>query len=148
MKLLTTTLLLLILFFSASQAQPTITAGGPLEFCVGESVTLCVEPAYASYLWCSGTTTQCITVTESGNYCVMLLDAQGQLDSTFADSGVTVIVHRPEPLVVQNGDTLIVTNHFESYQWIYRPTGMPIPNETDSFFVAPLSSMLPFLLYS
>lgn len=118
-------------------AQPTITADGPLEFCDGESVTLCVEPDYASYLWCSGSTTQCITVTQSGEYCVVLLDSQGNLDSTFVDSSITIIVHEPEPIVLSHGDTLSVYNfeQFVSFQWYWTPTETPILNGTDSFII-------------
>ncbi|MBI1286063.1 MAG: T9SS type A sorting domain-containing protein [Flavobacteriales bacterium] len=118
-------------------AQPAITSDGPLEFCNGESVTLCVEPAYSSYLWNNGSTTQCITVTESGDYWVTLLDSQGNVDSTFVDSVISVTVHSPEPLLIQNGDTIAATNadQFESFQWFWLPTEEPIPNETNSFIV-------------
>ena len=147
MKRLITPLLLLIACFTASNAQPTITASGPLEFCYGESVTLCVEPAYSAYLWCSGSTTQCITITEGGDYCVLVLDSQGAIDSTFMDSIITVTVHQPTPMVVQSGDTLIVTNQFESYQWFYMETGLPVPNETDSFLIDPNLACCPCCYY-
>ncbi|MBX2902191.1 MAG: T9SS type A sorting domain-containing protein [Chitinophagales bacterium] len=55
---------------------PTITAGGPTSFCPGGSVTLTASNA-ASYLWSTGDTTASITVMNSGNYSVGIIDAQG-----------------------------------------------------------------------
>lgn len=136
---------LLFLWVGIVHAQPTITADGPLEFCYGESVTLCVEPAYSSYLWFTGSTTQCITVTESGDYHVLMLDSQGNIDSTFADSAISVIVHHPEPLVYASGDSLVLANaeEFVSFQWIWTPTGQPIQNETSSILVDSLFPCCP-----
>lgn len=117
-------------------AQPIISANGPLEFCFGESVTLCVEPTiYSSYLWSTGSTTVCITVTQSGEYWPSLLDSLGNIDTSLAATPVTVIVHRPEPQVYVSGYTLFLTESFESYQW-YRNDSL-IEGATDSFYIAP-----------
>lgn len=61
----------------------TVTASGPLALCPGQSVTLC---AYANqlvgYVWCTGETTQCITVNSPGNYCLVLQGLNGCMSST------------------------------------------------------------------
>lgn len=48
---------------------PTITASGPLTFCVGDSVTLTSSSAFGN-TWSTGATTQSITVSTAGNYSV------------------------------------------------------------------------------
>ena len=120
-------------------AQPTISANGPLEFCAGESVTLCVEPEYHSYLWCSGSTTQCITVIESGDYCALVVDSLGNVDSTLVDSAITIVVHEPEPIVIQSGASIICVNEFVSYQWFFN--GDTIPGATDSVYLPDASGV-------
>ena len=63
-----------------------IVTGGPLLNCnisgncdllQGQSSQLCVPTGYASYLWTTGATTNCITVNTSGNYCVTITDVNG-----------------------------------------------------------------------
>lgn len=111
-----------------------ITADGPLEFCFGDTVRLCVEPAdYAAYLWNTGSTTSCITITQSGEYWPTLLDSLGNIDSSLQDVPVTVTVHSAQPLVEANGDTLVVQNTFVSYQWFFG--GTPIDGATDSLYI-------------
>ncbi|MCB9234254.1 MAG: M4 family metallopeptidase [Bacteroidia bacterium] len=67
----------------------TITANGPLAFCDGESVELTASNG-TSWLWSNGATTQSVVVTASGNYDVMVTDANG-CDAT--SSAVTVTVN-------------------------------------------------------
>ncbi|MBK5285100.1 MAG: T9SS type A sorting domain-containing protein, partial [Bacteroidia bacterium] len=42
-----------------------------------QSITLCAQPPAASYMWSTGETTQCITVTTASNYSVIGYDANG-----------------------------------------------------------------------
>ena len=58
------------------QTTPQITAGGPLTFCGGGSVTL-NAPAETSYHWSNGSNTQSITVTQAGTYTASITDANG-----------------------------------------------------------------------
>ncbi|MBL4586691.1 MAG: T9SS type A sorting domain-containing protein [Flavobacteriales bacterium] len=97
----------------------TVTPPGPLEFCNGESVTLDAGTGYASYLWNTGSTTQTITVFETGCYWPIVLDGNGCIDSSLVVDSVCINVVDPEPLVLHSGDSLIVTNagDFVSYQW-------------------------------
>lgn len=70
-------------------ATPTITAGGPLSFCVGGSVTL-TSSAGTSYLWSNGATTQSINVSTAGNYSVQVTNAAGCQSAVSAATTVTV----------------------------------------------------------
>ena len=81
---------------------PVITALGPTEFCVGDSVVLTTNSASA-YLWSTGATTQTITVYVGGNYTVTHTTAFG----CEATSGsLSVIVNQnPTPSITANGPT-------------------------------------------
>lgn len=46
--------------------SPSVTANGPLTFCIPGSVTLTAQSGFASYLWTNGSTTQATTVTLNG----------------------------------------------------------------------------------
>ena len=70
----------------------TITAGGPLTFCTGGSVTLTAS-AGASWLWSNGATTQAITVNTAGSYSVTVTNAAG----CSAASAATVVTVNPLP---------------------------------------------------
>jgi trimeric autotransporter adhesin len=124
----------------AQGVQPTIVANGPLEFCVGGSVVLSVEPAgaFSSYLWSSGSTTETITVTSGAQIGVSVLDANNCLNESLLASPTTVTVWNPQPIVEQNGGTLAVINGpFTCYQWFRN--GNPVPGATFSIFTPELS---------
>ncbi len=70
-------------------SQPVITAGGPLTFCDGGSVTLTAS-AGTSYLWSNGATSQIINVTTSGSYTVQVTNAAGCQSVASAASTVNV----------------------------------------------------------
>ena len=55
---------------------PTITANGPITFCMGGSVTL-TSSIGVSYIWSNSSTIQSINVTTSGNYSVTVTDSLG-----------------------------------------------------------------------
>jgi trimeric autotransporter adhesin len=115
--------------------QPSIVANGPLEFCAGGSVVLTVQPvgAFTSFLWSSGSNTPAITVTETGEYALSVLDANNCLNESLLANPVVVTVWDPQPIVQQQGNTLVVTNGpFSSYQWFLNNN--PVPGATaDSF---------------
>jgi hypothetical protein len=111
------TLAIFLWTVSTVAAQPSIIADGPLEFCYPGSITLCVEPEYYSYLWSTGSTEQCITVFESGDYYAIIADSLLNVDSSLVSSPTAIIIHRPDPVVFRDGDTLIVTQSYDSYQW-------------------------------
>jgi|GEM_PF-2145019 len=98
-----------------------ITAGGPLTFCQGSSVTLSSNAA-AGNLWSTGESTQNITVTTSGSYTVSVANACGT-----DTSAAVVITVNPSPLATISaggplsfcqGDSVVLTaGPALSYLW-------------------------------
>ncbi|MBI1288675.1 MAG: HYR domain-containing protein [Flavobacteriales bacterium] len=119
-----------------NEPQPgaVITWDGPLEFCVGDDVTLNAGPGYASYLWNTGSTTQTINAIQTGEYWVIVLDGNGCIDSSMVADPVDVTVWDPEPVIDINGDSLTISNasDFVSYQWYLN--GSPIAGATGSTY--------------
>ena len=76
-------------------ATPTITADGPLSFCIGGSVTL-TSSTGSSYLWSTGATSSSIVVSSSGSYTVQVTDGTG---CTSLPSSATVVTVNPLPIV-------------------------------------------------
>lgn len=77
----------------ATPAKPVISAAGSLQFCEGGSVQLSSTPAN-TYIWNNGSSTQSINVFASGNYTVIVSNAQGC--SSPASDPIAVIVW-PKP---------------------------------------------------
>ena len=75
---------------NALPPQPVITAGGPVTFCVGSSVTL-TSSAGTTYLWSTGATTPAINVNTSGNFSVRITNASGC--QSIASETVTTVVN-------------------------------------------------------
>lgn len=117
--------------------NPTITANGPTEFCYGGSVVLDAGPGYIAYLWTSGSPTQSITVSESGDYGVEVLDANGCISSPLVVDPVTVTVWNPQPSLQITGNTFTCTPAFASYQWYLN--GAMIPGATLQTYTAQVS---------
>lgn len=96
--------------------QPTITASGPTTFCKGGSVNLTCDPGGMQYLWTTGSTSQTINVTQTGDYWVIVEDGFGCSDSSYVLNPVHVEVISPSPIITINGNTFTSTP-FASYQW-------------------------------
>jgi hypothetical protein len=100
-----------------------LTADGPLEFCVGASVTLDAGE-YSSYLWNNGSVSRRITVTESGDYSCRVMDFSG---NTGISAAMRILVHEnpvvsilktaPEPLCAGDSIWLKPQSDFSRYQW-------------------------------
>jgi len=100
----------------------SIIAGGPLEFCEGESVMLTSSPGL-SYLWSNGAITQSILVTMSGNYTVTTTDING----CSGTSPITIVTVYPLPIVTITPDgptdfcdgesVMLTSSPGESYLW-------------------------------
>ena len=72
---------------------PTIIPSGATTFCQGGSVILDAGSGYSNYLWSNGITTQTNTITNSGNYSVIV--TSGNLCS--ANSSVTAVTVNSNP---------------------------------------------------
>ncbi len=93
----------------------TITAGGPLKFCEGDSVKLTVNasggyPAY-SYLWTTTQTTQVIWALQTGTYHVEITDAKGCFFMT-ANKNILAKT-RPKPNII--GPVSLCENNFYDF---------------------------------
>lgn len=78
---------------NSAPATPTITAGGPLTFCSGDSVLL-TSSSTTGNSWSTGDTTQSITVSTAGTYTVS--EVSNGCSSTSAGTIVTI---NPGPAV-------------------------------------------------
>ena len=75
---------------------PSITAGGPLSFCTGGSVTLTESGAAGAILWSTSATTSSIVATTTGAYTVSVTDANGCTGT----SAATTVTANPLPLPI------------------------------------------------
>ncbi|MEO8148643.1 MAG: hypothetical protein ABI723_13440, partial [Bacteroidia bacterium] len=88
---------------------PSCSISGSLFYCLGSSTQICAPAGLASYIWNTGATTQCITVTQ-GDYTVTVTDGNGCTSSCTAK--VTV---RQLPACSITGNTSICPG--TSTQW-------------------------------
>ncbi|MCC6251582.1 MAG: gliding motility-associated C-terminal domain-containing protein [Bacteroidia bacterium] len=102
-------------------ATPIITASGPLNFCVGDSVVLTSDAA--NNLWSNGQTTASITVYTSGVYSVSTSDTSG---CSAVSADVNVVVDNPLSTSIALGGpytqcggnvTLDAGNTGANFQW-------------------------------
>jgi len=105
----------------------TITPGGPVQICQGQSVDLTANggSASATYLWTNGETTQTISVTTSGSYNVTIAEPSG-CSGTATAVDVEVFDLSYEPKFTPDGPitfckpgsvTLSADSGFSSYLW-------------------------------
>lgn len=107
----------------SSSASASITAGGPVTFCSGNSVVLTANTGN-SYLWTpGGATTKSITVTTAGSYTVKVTNSGG-CTATSAATNVTVnslpaaTITPNGPLTFNQGGSVTLTaNSGSSYLW-------------------------------
>ncbi|WP_395806165.1 T9SS type A sorting domain-containing protein, partial [Daejeonella sp.] len=100
----------------------TITAGGPIGFCLGDKVILTASVG-SSYLWSTGATTQSIEVKTSGNYTVRVTNANGCI----ATSTATTVTVNPLPTATitasgstalcEGGKVTLTSSEGSSYLW-------------------------------
>ncbi len=102
-----------------------ITAGKPLTFCEGDSVSLEASDGFTEYKWSNGATGQKIWVKEAGVHRVLAYDkntCKEAFDSVFVTlynkTPPIVKINRPKP-VICDGDTLTLTvnESYRSYKW-------------------------------
>jgi hypothetical protein len=77
---------------------PIVSVSGPTEFCEGESVQL-ISSSANGYAWSNGQSTQAITVTEQGNYSVVIT---GVCDDYSSSTIAVVVFDAPDVPVVSD----------------------------------------------
>ncbi len=116
--------------------MPAIT--GDLEICPGESTLLGVEDNYLEYTWTGNFDQATLSVSEAGEYSVVVEDDQG----CTGEATVEVLVF-PDPTPSINGDlslcfdqteTLSVPESFTSYTWNDGTNGAALQIETAGTF--------------
>ena len=79
---------------------PSCLITGNSSICAGQSTQLCVAAGFASYLWSTGATTNCITVNAAGTYTVTVTDANG---CSSVCSQIVTVTQQPTCLITGNG---------------------------------------------
>jgi hypothetical protein len=101
---------------------PQITAGGPVTFCPGGTVTLTSTSA-SSYLWSTGSSSQSIVVNLSGSYSVTVTNSQGctgvsKTIQVSVNPAATATITASGPLSFCQGDSVKLTaNSGSTYLW-------------------------------
>lgn len=106
-----------------SNVSANIVANGPTTFCLGDSVLLDAGAGYI-HLWNSGSTTQLIEVTQTGNYSVVVEDEFG----CQATDNIQVTVQDPATAefdYAQDANSLTVSfvdfsDNATSYSWTFQ----------------------------
>lgn len=104
-----------------SPAAFSLTANGPLNFCVGDSVVLTANGG-SGYLWSNGATTPSITVTTAGNYYCIVNPGQACSDTTnqltvttFPGSFISISPSGPQ--VICSGQSITLTASTPQVLW-------------------------------
>ena len=104
--------------FENGSLTPIIT--GVLEFCEGENTILDAGSGYATYEWSNGAITQTISVSDNGNYGVIVSDAAGCNGS---DNITVNVFENPNPIIAgsttfcSGSFTNLDAGSFSSYLW-------------------------------
>lgn len=112
---------------NANPSTPTITASGNTVFCQGDSVTLTSSSANG-YLWSNSSTTQSITVLDSGNYSVTVSNSFGCTATVSLPTTVTVYSNPAVPVISVAGTDTLQSSPAYSYQWYLG--GVLLANDT------------------
>lgn len=112
----------------AEEALPSLSLGGDVSICEGESIIFDAGPGYAAYSWSTGATTQSIMVNVAGTYFVELTSALGCIGNS--DMSTVTLDPLPTPVIelAASGTDLTTTQPFTTYQWYL--DGSPISGAT------------------
>lgn len=102
-------------------SAPVVDLGSDITICAGESVILNAENPGADYLWNTGAITQTITVTESGNYGVLVTNIGGCTSDDMIHITVQElpIINLGVDAVICEGESLLLDagNAGATYNW-------------------------------
>ncbi len=96
-----------------------IAVSGPTNFCQGGSVTL-TTGSFSSYNWSTGSTSNSVVATTTGNYYVTIANSLGCSASTYCN---VVVNPTPTPTITgpttmcNHGPITLSTQSFYSYHW-------------------------------
>ncbi len=104
--------------------KPTISAGGPLTFCDGNTVVLTASSGYNAYTWSTGELTQSIVVSTTGNYKVKGSNTCGtsaysnttHVDVNALPAKPTITASGPTTFC-QGGSVTLKSSNGTSYLW-------------------------------
>ena len=114
---------IMVTFLQDTLDAPSITPGGPIEICQGETVNLIATAGYASYVWSSGSQVRTEVASAAGFYTVTVTGTTG---CTKVSDPVEVIVNPlPVPTITPSGTTLIGSSGFTTYQWYFNAAQIP-----------------------
>lgn len=109
--------------FASSEEEIAITQSPEGPYCEGDEVVLEVEGNFTTFLWNTGEITPIITVTESGEYIIEAIDANGCKKKDTID---IYIEPNPKPNVWHNEDFQLCANEslallsdegYDRYEW-------------------------------
>ena len=110
----------------SNPAQAVVSLSGDPDFCDGDSVKLSVPTGFTSYAWNSGETVNEIYVRTTGDYNVIVTDANGCSSLPSADVSITVYSIPAPPVISPSGPvsfcdggdvTLSSSGSFSVYTW-------------------------------
>lgn len=93
-----------MMVFSAANPTAQIDTNGATAICSNQNVTITTTQNFSNYVWNIGSTASSIQVNQSGQYFVVVTDANGCKDT----SNIITITSVPAPTVQVDPDTLII----------------------------------------
>lgn len=122
-----------------SPVKPKITLNGPPTICTGGSVLLTASSG-KSYKWSNGASSQSITVTQSGDYFVEVVDANGCVGKSetvkieVAGKLVAPKIEYTDPLIVCDaGSIKMSVSEQEGASYIWKKDGVPVYDKSNEF---------------
>ncbi|HLP53334.1 MAG TPA: kelch repeat-containing protein [Chitinophagales bacterium] len=113
--------------------QPPVVTATDSVICRGENVEICAPAGYTTYVWNIGYGGTCRTVSQTGNYYLVVTDSN---NCTAISNRIAVRVQAPSDsfYIYRSGDTLFSYDGIRGGQW-YR-NGEPIDGAYGDFYVA------------
>ena len=102
-------------------AMPQVSLSGPPSACAGASGSLSASSGFAAYAWSTGATANSISVSQSGNYTVIVTDVNGctaSASQSFQSLPLPVVaISGPVSICTGNTATMQVSGSFPQINW-------------------------------